>query len=236
MVTMTERSTDICPLMILDVLDVLLYGVIVGFLLAAPFGPAGALCFRQTLAHGGIGGMACGFGTATADALIGGIAFVSVGLASKLLDEYLQILETIAGLVLVGIGIAALMEVGRRNLEGGPDRGRLASASGQAFMVTAGNPAVLGAFMALFAAIGRPGRPMESLGQTLLATETAFLMLGVFIGSLMCWILFVYLVTHASRRLADKWLDLAERILGVILVVAGATVLAAAFYPEWLKT
>ena len=52
----------------------LIRGMIVGFSIAAPVGPIGVLCIRQTLAHGRATGIACGLGAATADAVYGAIA------------------------------------------------------------------------------------------------------------------------------------------------------------------
>ncbi len=49
-------------------------GFALGFAVAAPLGPVGALCINRTLQRGFRVGLAGGFGTALADAFYGGLA------------------------------------------------------------------------------------------------------------------------------------------------------------------
>ena len=56
----------------------LITGVIVGFLVAAPVGPVAVLCIQRTLLDGRVVGYASGFGAALGDAVFGGLAVFSV--------------------------------------------------------------------------------------------------------------------------------------------------------------
>src|ERR671936_2807984 len=59
-----------------------LRGLVVGFSIAAPVGPIGALCIRRTIAHGRLIGFASGLGAASADAAYGAIAAFGLTLIS----------------------------------------------------------------------------------------------------------------------------------------------------------
>ena len=52
----------------------LLRGAVLGFAIAAPVGPIGALCIHRSLAGGRASGFASGLGAATADAVYGALA------------------------------------------------------------------------------------------------------------------------------------------------------------------
>ncbi|MFN8566458.1 MAG: hypothetical protein U0Z44_02805 [Kouleothrix sp.] len=47
--------------------SLLFRGLLIGFSIAAPVGPIGALCIRRTLANGRAAGLLSGLGAATAD-------------------------------------------------------------------------------------------------------------------------------------------------------------------------
>ncbi|MEO1089904.1 MAG: LysE family transporter [Pseudomonadota bacterium] len=205
-------------------LHLFVLGLISGLLLAAPFGPAGALAIRQTLSWGFRGGFACGVGTAVADAIIGGLVSVGIGIVSEWLEAHGRELELVAGAVLIAVGLAAILEIGAsssRRDNGPASSQRLAAAGGQAFFVTIGNPAIAGAFAAMFTAIGLHNYVVE-LGWAAASFSVAA---GIFVGALACWAGFVWIVRHMSGRVADIWLHRVHRGLGIILVVVGASVL-----------
>ena len=62
-------------------LYLLLQGMIIGLVVAVPFGPLGLLCINRALVMGPWCGLLSGFGVATADALAAGIAALGVSLA-----------------------------------------------------------------------------------------------------------------------------------------------------------
>ncbi len=207
-----------------------LLGLVSGLLLAAPFGPAGALAVRQTLHWGFRGGIACGIGTAFADAVIGGIVGLGIGFVTVWLEEHLHELEMVAGVILVAVGIAAVLEIGAK---GKPKQGVIATASkrrllasgGQAFLVTIGNPAIAGAFAAMFTALGIHTRIEDAYWADALVAITV----GIFLGAMVCWSAFVWFVGHVSGRVADVWLHRVHRGLGVVLILVGIAVFASAF-------
>ncbi|MFW5833270.1 MAG: LysE family transporter [Pseudomonadota bacterium] len=203
-------------------IQLFLLGFLSGLLLAAPFGPAGALALRQTLYWGFRGGMACGLGAALADSIIGGVVGLGIGVVTTWLDDHVRELEVVAGVVLIAVGVAAVLELGakprpKRGVVRRASQSRLATSTGQAFLVTIGNPAVAGAFAALFTALGLADR-IDAL-----AWHQAWIALtaGIFAGAPLCWAGFVWMVSHVSGRVADVWLKRVHRGAGVVLVVVG---------------
>jgi threonine/homoserine/homoserine lactone efflux protein len=60
-------------------------GFILGFSIAVPVGPIGALCIRRTLAEGRLVGLVSGLGAATADGIYGAIAGFGLTVISDVL-------------------------------------------------------------------------------------------------------------------------------------------------------
>jgi threonine/homoserine/homoserine lactone efflux protein len=83
-------------------------GALIGFAIAAPVGPVGLLCIRRTFAHGARTGLASGLGAATADAMYGLVAALGVSAVAALLLEHAALLRIVGGLLMAGLGVAAL--------------------------------------------------------------------------------------------------------------------------------
>jgi threonine/homoserine/homoserine lactone efflux protein len=82
-----------------------LRGLIIGFSIAAPVGPIGALCIRHVLAQEWTLGFATGLGAATADAIYGCIAGFGLTAVSNFLIDQQIWLRLIGGAFLCYLGI-----------------------------------------------------------------------------------------------------------------------------------
>ncbi|WP_353258580.1 LysE family translocator, partial [Prochlorothrix hollandica] len=80
-------------------------GFVLGLAIAAPVGPIGVLCIRQTLAQGWWMGLATGLGAATADALYGCIAGLGLSALGGFLTDSQGLLHTVGGLFLCYLGV-----------------------------------------------------------------------------------------------------------------------------------
>lgn len=199
-------------------IDILVKGMGVGLAVAAPVGPIGLLCIRRTLTHGKTAGLASGLGAASADAVYG--FMVAAGLAATgLLITYARPMTIIGGLLIVWLG-AMSVRVFLRSANNhaqpamaGQAHGVL-SAYATTFALTISNPMTILAFLALVAGLGastasHPAAPYV-------------LVLGVFVGSALWWLLLVHVAAAARTRLtpnATRWLDLVS---GLILTLWGA--------------
>jgi len=156
-------------------------GLIIGFSIAAPVGPIGVLCIRRTLAEGRISGFVSGMGAATADAMYGCIAGFGVTYISSLLIGQQFWFRLIGGLFLGCLGVRAFFS----NPAEGPSKttGKgLAGAYASTLFLTLTNPVTILAFAAIFAGLG-----LGNAGGAY--TAGMRLVIGVFLGSAICWLL-----------------------------------------------
>src|SRR5262249_8631955 len=99
----------------------ILQGIGIGFAIAAPVGPIGALCIRRTLHHGPVVGLATGLGAAAADAMYGLVAAGGLGLAAWLVG-HAAALGIVGALLLAWLGVESLRAFLRKSrAAAGPD-------------------------------------------------------------------------------------------------------------------
>ncbi len=191
----------------------LIKGIIIGFSIAAPVGPIGVLCIRRTLADGRISGLVSGLGAAAADAIYGCIAAFGLTFVSGFL---------IGGQVWLRIaGGAFLCFLGIRTFLSGPAE-KAASAAGKnlagafvsTFFLTLTNPMTILSFMAIFAGLGIAGAGgnYESAGA---------LVLGVFSGSALWWVLFSGGVGVLRKKFTPRGMQWVNRGAGAIIAAFG---------------
>jgi len=198
-------------------LTLFLKGLAFGFVLAATVGPMWVLCLRRTLSAGALSGFVSGMGIAVADALYGAVAaFGLTALTSFLLAQQVW-------LALGGSGY--LLWLGAKSLLAKPTpleaRADAPSPRGLAagFLSTLGltlsNPPTVLAFVAIFAGLG--------LGANASYGAASLIVLGVFLGSALWWVI----LAAAAGALRGR---LGPRILRAINIVSGLTILGFAFW------
>src|SRR5215467_10551272 len=152
----------------------LLRGMIIGFSIAAPVGPIGALCIRRSLAEGQLVGLLTGLGAATADAVYGAIAAFGLTAISGALVSYRTSLALLGGMFLCYLGFRTLVASPQEATR--PQRPqRIASAYASTFVLTLTNPMTILSFVAIFAGLGLASGA-DFKGAAMLVT-------GVFAGS-----------------------------------------------------
>ncbi len=83
-------------------------GLIIGFAMAVPIGPAGILCIRKTLAEGRSRGLIVGLGAATADMLCGSIAAFGLTFVLDVIAAQQFWLRLVGGGLMLFLGIRTL--------------------------------------------------------------------------------------------------------------------------------
>lgn len=208
----------------MDIL-ILIRGIVLGFSIAAPVGPIGVLCIRRTLAEGRAGGLVSGLGAATADAIYGAIAAFGLTVISNLLVGGQFGLRLAGGAFLLYLGARTFFA---------PPADRAAEAGGHGllgayastFVLTLTNPLTILSFAAIFAGFGL-GTERAGLtpAPTLDWIPPATLVLGVFLGSALWWLLLsggVSLLRDRFDARARRWVN---RLSGAIIAAFGVVAL-----------
>jgi threonine/homoserine/homoserine lactone efflux protein len=200
-------------------ISILLRGLLIGFSIAAPVGPIGVLCIRRTLTDGRASGLVSGLGAATADAFYGSIAgFGLTFISSFLIDQQLW-LRLVGGAFLLYLGVRTfLSKPSERAAEATSNN--LVSAYASTLFLTITNPMTIISFAAIFAGLGI-GSMNGDFG------AAAILVLGVFIGSAMWWLVLSGGVSIFRARFDVRALSWVNKISGVIITVFGLFALAS---------
>jgi len=197
-----------------------LKGLAIGFSIAAPVGPIGVLCIRRTLADGFPSGLVSGLGAATADATYGCIAGFGLTFISNFLISQQVGLRLVGGVFLCILGIRTLLTKPAEHAA--PARGKgLAGAYASTFFLTLTNPLTILSFAAIFAGLGLAGT-RGNYG------SAGVLVLGVFIGSAVWWLILSCGVGMFRGRFDPHWLQWVNRISGVIITGFGLFALLSA--------
>ncbi len=196
---------------------IFLKGLILGFVIAAPVGPIGVLCARRTLTHGRRAGFFSGMGAATADAIYGFIAAFGLTVISNILVGHQFWLRLVGGTLLCLLGTKTLISAPEENNELPPSVRKYAGMYTSTFLLTLTNPMTIFSFAAVFAGFGLAGTTGN-------LTSAGILVLGVFLGSAIWWLLLVAVFSIFKKRFEHHELQWVNRIAG--LIIAGSGILA----------
>ncbi len=205
-------------------LEFFIKGIAIGFSLAIPVGPIGLLLIRRTLTRGRVAGLASGLGAATADAIYGCIAGFGVTLLSNFLLENSYVLRVVGGAFLCYLGMKIFLSKPsekRPSTEGSTLAGYYIST----LILTLTNPATIIAFAAVFAASG----VAHTHGHYWF---TVFLVIGVFCGSALWWLILSSIVSIFHGRFESTGLTIINRVSGLLISAFGLAILVSlVFYP-----
>lgn len=200
-----------------ETMELLVRGIVLGLSIAAPVGPIGVLCIRRTLSEGRAFGFASGLGAATADALYGAMAAFGLSFVATFLISHEFWLRLIGGLFLCYLGLRTLIvrpADASATLRAPSARGAtgLGSAYATTLALTATNPMTILSFVAIFAGLGL------SAGSYL---DAGLLVLGVFLGSALWWLVLSGGVSLIRGRLSAAGLRWINVISGLIVLGFG---------------
>lgn len=189
-----------------------LKGIFIGFAMAVPVGPIGIMCIRKTLTEGRLRGLIIGLGAATADLLYGCVAaFGLTAISNTLVNQKIWI-RLVGGALLLFLGVRTF-----RALPADPKIPTNSSGILRSYLTTVfltlTNPMTIFVFIAVFAALG--------LGTGLSYFSAAALVVGVFIGSCLWFLLLSSGVTLFRKKLDLVGLRWVNRIAGVLIIVSG---------------
>jgi len=192
-------------------------GIVIGFSIAAPVGPIGVLCIRRTLADGRAAGLVSGLGAATADAMYGCVAGFGLTFVSSFLVGQQTWLRLIGGAFLCYLGIRTFLAAPADKVASAKGNG-IVGAYASTLFLTLTNPLTILAFAAVFAGLGLANTSGNYF-------SAAILVLGVFVGSALWWLLLSGGVSLFRDRFKARELRWVNRISGAIITIFGALAL-----------
>jgi threonine/homoserine/homoserine lactone efflux protein len=191
----------------------LIKGFIIGLSISVPVGPIGILCIRRTLAHGRMVGFLSGLGAATADAFYGAVAGFGITFLVNFIIGKQIWLHLIGGALLCILGIKTFLS--KPAEQGVPVEGNSRwHAYLSTFFLTLTNPLTIIFFVAVFAGLG-----VGTGGEHFLFA--GILVLGIFTGSAMWWLVLSGFTGLLQKLLSPKRLQWLNRISGLIMLGFG---------------
>ena len=191
----------------------ILWGVLIGILVAAPLGPVNLICIRRTLAYSTRNGFTVGLGAAVADTIFGGIAAFGLSSVVGMVNGTNGWVEIIGGIVLILVSINLWTKHPHLDEVEDTIRDRLKGALG-AFVLTMLNPMTILGFIALFVALG-----LSKLGQT--PVNAVAITGGIFLGSSLWWFVITRCAGYMKDRLSDDHLLMINRVSALIVALCG---------------
>ena len=206
---------------VVSTLQLVLAGIGIGLLVAAPIGPVNVLVIQRAVSRGFWGGLAAGLGAVVGDGLLAALAAFSVTAISEAMRAYAGWIQLIGGLLLVGFGLALLFTRPALTIPLG-QKSHLLEHAGiipQTFFLTVTNP---GAILGMAAMIGGLGSLIGGLNTYF---EALLLVGAVMGGSLLWWLGLSELIATIRHKLTEGRLKLINRIAGAVLIAFGLILL-----------
>jgi len=187
-------------------------GLVIGFGMAMPLGPIGVMCIRKTLTEGRLRGLNIGFGAASADLIYSSIAAFGITYITNFIQTERIWIRLIGGALLLFLGARAFFTEPHDPKKKISNSSLIRSYLSTVFL-TLTNPLTIFAFIAVFAGLG--------IGSNHDDFSATALVIGVFTGSFLWFILLSQTVTLFRKRLNSDGVNWVNKIAGALIFVSG---------------
>lgn len=198
-------------------LGLFIQGMIIGLTLAVPIGPLSLVCIHRTVVNGRLHGIMSGLGIATADSFYAAVVFLGLTAVSGLIIGNQVIFRLVAGVVLIIVGIQVYRSIPAAITPGNGQEAYLADYLSLLGIAIA-NPLTVLFFITIL-----PGFGVVAQGTTLIAA--APFVAGVFLGSLLWWVLLCGSLGSVRSRLSSGNLRAINRVSGILIACFGVGML-----------
>jgi threonine/homoserine/homoserine lactone efflux protein len=205
-------------------MEIVLKGLIAGFIIAVPLGPVSVLCFRRVLTERLLAGLFTVFGAAAADTLYGLIAALGITAITHQIQEHRFWLRIFAGLFLLYFG-TTMIRAHPSDKNGGQTGSALGlmAAFWSAFGLMIVNPVVIFSFFGVFAWL--------DLSAHQAGFDTAArLAVGLFAGSSAWWLVYKLAFQLFGEKLRKNGIHQINLAAGALVCIFGGWELFAALF------
>lgn len=205
----------------------ILSGIFIGLIVAVPIGPVNLLCIRRTLAWGPLNGFMAGVGAALGDGTFAIVIGFGLTAIRDWIEHHSTVIQLGGGCLLLIFGLYTYIAdpLHGRSLEGNcearePRRPSLIRTMASTYALTMSNPATLFGFTALFASVGGIAATAGT-GRF----DAAFLVAGVFAGSVLWWFTLTTIVGLFHARIDARVMKIINHVSGLAVCLCGVVVL-----------
>jgi threonine/homoserine/homoserine lactone efflux protein len=207
-----------------NLIGLIISGVVIGLIAAAPIGPVNLICIRRTLAYGPLNGFMAGLGAAVGDGIFATVIGFGVTAVSQWIEGYSLYLQVVGGILLLSFGVHTYLTLPDPSLkeqakERASEPSSLMRIGLSTFALTMTNPATLFGFAAMFAGLtGLAG------GQPTLF-QAGIVVAGVFAGSALWWFILTETIGHLHAKIDARVMRIINHSSGVAIALFGLAVL-----------
>ena len=197
-----------------EMLLVLLLGMIAGFIGSIPVaGPVAVLVLRSALAAKRRAAMQIAFGSAVAEAVYGGFAFMGIGALVGRYPMFIPISGFVGAAVLIAVGVVLMVK--KPSVDDPGMKAKAASKWLLGFSVTALNPTIIVSWSAVITTM----HGMNIISAR--AIDALPFGLGIGAGVVGWFYALLWLVGRHRARLPDKAVHRGVQLIGALLVLGG---------------
>lgn len=196
--------------------ELLIKGILIGFLASMPLGPIGILCIQKTVSKGRIPGFISGVGAATADTVFAIFAGLGVSFVVAFLEKQQLYFKIIGGafIIILGFKIFFTNPVKQIRQQRKKKNGGLFADYISVFLLTLSNPSFILVFIAMFT------------GFNLISSNTSlilviFAILGVFLGASSWWFTLTSIINLFRKKFRLKRIWWMNKITGGVIIAIG---------------
>ncbi|MDA3780086.1 MAG: LysE family transporter [Bacteroidales bacterium] len=197
-------------------------GLVVGFVASIPLGPVGVLSIQRTINKGLSSGVISGMGAAFVDTIYAIIAILGISYIINFIEQQQLYIELIGGSVLIFLGFRIFRTNPIKQLR--RHRKNKSSYIEDFFSIvflTLSNPLAVFLFIAAFAGLGMAGTNEDQ-------TSSILIIIGVFFGAVLWWLVLSSLVELFRAKFRLKQLWWINKIAGLAILAFGIIIFFSA--------
>jgi threonine/homoserine/homoserine lactone efflux protein len=208
---------------VIPVFEVILKGILLGFMVSMPLGPVSIILINRTIKRGFLSGFFSGLGLATADTLLAILAALGFTVIVGFIREERFIITIFAGAVVTAVGIKVFLSNPVHDFRA-KDRSNksLWRDFYSVFILSITNPYTILIFVAFFSGIHISGNINP-------AHVPFFLIPGVFAGAMTWWLTLTYFLSRFKKKIRLRAIVRINRLGGIVIMAIGVVLLLSVF-------